>query len=380
MNIKLNKFDKVCPSCKGSKMCSRCGGSGKHSYNLRDRDICFGCAGAKNCSRCGGSGIKRFYARDPNNTYFYISTGEKNKIFCLKSFDANVEDSGDIRLGEKHEIVLCTDPNKAIEKAKAYLEEIYPNEEKLPKLFTDGVLDAKLSTIIRRTKEEIEMDKEREKMKVVVGEVIRKSAAFRKWNREAHKKMDEGFNPFKDYYRICDMSLLEINSSARRTKFKSNVHKRFSDICKSLAIHIPANANKHLGLVGEKIKVRAMLLDLEKVETDWGENLKLKWVTEDGERFITNGKWNTAFNKKIDDEYLNTKDDPHHRVLCGDSLYGLSLDKFVELEATIKAHNSFDPSEECEYSPYNGKKIIIEEGDGKVIYKTTKLIRPRLIS
>ena len=62
MNIKLNKFDKVCPSCKGSKMCSRCGGSGKHSYNLRDRDICFGCAGAKNCSRCGGSGIKRFYA------------------------------------------------------------------------------------------------------------------------------------------------------------------------------------------------------------------------------------------------------------------------------------------------------------------------------
>lgn len=368
------RFNKVCPSCTGSKVCSRCGGDGRYSFNPRDLDVCFGCSGAGTCSSCGGTGIKFFIPRDPNDTYFYISTGEKNKLFTLKSVKADAVTKwvkGDfITSTERHEIVLSADPDKAIEKAKAYLEEIYPNEEKLPKLLTDAVLDAELSPITRRTKEEIELEKEREKMKIVIGAALRKGLAFREWSHKAHKRMDEGRNPF-DGYNIDDMPLVDINYSAKLKNFKSDVHKRFSEICKSLARHIPENANKHLGVVGEKTKIRAMLLDHDNIDTAYGMNLKLKWIAENGERFITNGSVGSVFNKKIYDEYL----DIDHLVDNGPKL---PLDRFVEIEATIKAHNSFDPSEDSTWD--FGRKIVFKEGDGKVIYKTTKLIRPKLIS
>lgn len=39
---------------KGFIICSRCGGSGKHSYNQKDMDMCYGCNGkgyVKNISK-----------------------------------------------------------------------------------------------------------------------------------------------------------------------------------------------------------------------------------------------------------------------------------------------------------------------------------------
>ena len=50
----------------------------------------------------------------------------------------------------------------------------------------------------------------------------------------------------------------------------------------------------------------------------------------------------------------------------------------IEFVATVKTHNSFDPTEE--YDMHFGKKLVHYEGDGKVVYKSTKLIRPKLIS
>jgi hypothetical protein len=36
-----------------------------------------------------------------------------------------------------------------------------------------------------------------------------------------------------------------------------------SNACKPLAIYIPANANKHFGSVGDKVTIKALIIDQE---------------------------------------------------------------------------------------------------------------------
>jgi hypothetical protein len=65
-----------------------------------------------------------------------------------------------------------------------------------------------------------------------------------------------------------------------------------SNVCKPNAIYIPKNANKHFGSVGDKVTVKAFVLNQDHYENDFGYNnysVKIKYITENGERLVTNG-------------------------------------------------------------------------------------------
>ena len=101
-----------------------------------------------------------------------------------------------------------------------------------------------------------------------------------------------------------------------------------------------------------------MIISKEECDYGYGDSLNVKYITEEGHKLTTHGSVNSVFNKSISEDY----------EICD----------WIEFEATIKAHNSFDPSEDSTWD--FGRKIVFKEGDGKVVYKTTKLIRPKLIS
>jgi hypothetical protein len=138
------------------------------------------------------------------------------------------------------------------------------------------------------------------------------------------------------------MSQESINYWANLTEYKSEVHEAVSNVCKPNAIYIPKNANKHFGSVGDKVTVKAFVLNQDHYENDFGYNnysVKIKYITESGERLVTNGGDGTKFNQAMFD----------------------AVNTWVELEATIKNHNEFTPE------------------DSDKTWNTTSLIRPKLI-
>ena len=147
--------------------------------------------------------------------------------------------------------------------------------------------------------------------------------------------------------KIADIKQESINYWSSLVEFKSVVHEEMHKACKPLAINIPANANKHFGIVGEKVIIKAMIIDQDWYENEYGYGndfvRKVKYVTENGERLVTKGADTTKFNESI---FQETEDQLH---------------MWVELEATIKSHNEFTPV------------------DSDTTWKTTSLIRPKLI-
>jgi hypothetical protein len=204
--------------------------------------------------------------------------------------------------------------------------------------------DVSLNDIVRRNQEQIEADNLR-----------RKEENIANWIVTSMEVISQGKNPFAKIYAsghvidhapISRMSQESINYWAGLTEYKSDIHEAVSNLCKPNAIYIPANANKHLGSVGDKVTVKAMIIYQDTFESDYGYGSyirKVKYVTENGERLVTKGADTTKFNQAI---FQETDDQLH---------------VWVELEATIKNHNEFTPE------------------DSDKTWNTTSLIRPKLI-
>jgi hypothetical protein len=263
---------------------------------------------------------------------YYISSGELTAMYTL-NFGHGVHESGD------YIVNLSTDAETAVKKAMDYVNaqgDIYPLDT--------SYADVSLNDIVRRNQEQIEADNLR-----------RKEENIANWIVTSMEVISQGKNPFAKIYAsghvidhapISRMSQESINYWAGLTEYKSDIHEAVSNLCKPNAIYIPANANKHLGSVGDKVTVKAMIIYQDTFESDYGYGSyirKVKYVTENGERLVTKGADTTKFNQAI---FQETDDQLH---------------VWVELEATIKNHNEFTPE------------------DSDKTWNTTSLIRPKLI-
>ena len=273
---------------------------------------------------------------------YYISSGELTAMYTL-NFGHGVHESGD------YIVNLSTDAETAVKKAMDYVNaqnDIYPLDT--------SYADVSLNDIIRRNQEQIEADNLR-----------RKEENIANWIVTSLELLSDGYSPFDKRYsdsygmggyesstllghkKIVDIKQESINYWASLVEFKSVVHEEMHKACKPLAINIPANANKHFGTVGEKVIIKAMIIDQNWYENEYGYGndyiRKIKYVTENGERLVTKGADTTKFNEAI---FLATDDQLH---------------VWVELEATVKSHNEFTPE------------------DGDKTWNTTSLIRPKLI-
>jgi hypothetical protein len=259
---------------------------------------------------------------------YYISSGELTAMYTL-NFGHGVHESGD------YIVNLSTDAETAVKKAMDYVNtqgDIYPLDT--------SYADVSLNDIIRRNQEQIEIDNLR-----------RKQDNIANWIVTSMEVISQGKNPFDKIYangRVIghasfdNMSQESINYWANLTEYKSEVHEAVSNVCKPNAIYIPKNANKHFGSVGDKVTVKAFVLNQDHYENDFGYNnysVKIKYITENGERLVTNGGDGTKFNQAMFD----------------------AVNTWVELEATIKNHNEFTPE------------------DSDKTWNTTSLIRPKLI-
>ena len=263
---------------------------------------------------------------------YYISSGELTAMYTL-NFGYGAHESGD------YIVNLSTDAETAVKKAMDYVNtqgDIYPLDT--------SYADVSLNDIIRRNQEQIEADNLR-----------RKEENIANWIVTSMEVISQGKNPFAKIYAsghvidhapISRMSQESINYWASLTEYKSDIHEAMSNLCKPNAIYIPANANKHLGSVGDKVTVKAMIIYQDTFESDYGYGSyirKVKYVTENGERLVTKGADTTKFNQAI---FQETDDQLH---------------VWVELEATIKNHNEFTPE------------------DSEKTWNTTSLIRPKLV-
>ena len=263
---------------------------------------------------------------------YYISSGELTAMYTL-NFGYGAHESGD------YIVNLSTDAETAVKKAMDYVNtqgDIYPLDT--------SYADVSLNDIVRRNQEQIEADNLR-----------RKEENIANWIVTSMEVISQGKNPFAKIYAsghvidhapISRMSQESINYWASLTEYKSDIHEAMSNLCKPNAIYIPANANKHLGSVGDKVTVKAMIIYQDTFESDYGYGSyirKVKYVTENGERLVTKGADTTKFNQAI---FQETDDQLH---------------VWVELEATIKNHNEFTPE------------------DSDKTWNTTSLIRPKLV-
>ena len=294
---------------------------------------------------------------------YYISTGRGNNLYTLRCYRKFWVDLGALggRIQEEDEYIktLCVDSDLAIKKAKSYIDTKHSNDERKPDLKTDGAT-SNLYKIKRRSSEEVERIRILEEISAGIKYGIARKRNLAKWTIEAHKKLDEGINPI-GYWRdikIEEMPMKNIRYFAGLTEYKSEVHKRLSDLCKPHCKDVFEDRNKHFANIGDKVNVKAMIVKIDHWKTDFGTSISTHYITEEGEKLKTFGSCTTAFNRAIVDDY---------------KIYDM-----IEFVATVKAHNSFDPTEE--YDMHFGKKLVHYEGDGKVVYKSTKLIRPKLIS
>lgn len=273
---------------------------------------------------------------------YYISSGELTAMYTL-CFGYGHDSKGD------YIVNLSIDAETAIKKAMDYVNaesDIYPLDT--------SYADISLNDIIRRDQEQIEAEKLR-----------KKEENLAKWTERSLQLIKDGYSPFNKEYsdsygmggyesstllgheKIVDIKQESINYWASLVEFKSVVHEEMHKACKPLAINIPANANKHFGTVGEKVIIKAMIIDQDWYENEYGYGndyiRKIKYVTENGERLVTKGADTTKFNEAI---FQATEDQIH---------------MWVEIEATVKTHNEFTPH------------------DSDKTWNTTSLIRPKLI-
>jgi len=273
---------------------------------------------------------------------YYISSGELTAMYTL-CFGYGHDSKGD------YIVNLSIDAETAIKKAIDYVNaesDIYPLDT--------SYADISLNDIIRRDQEQIEAEKLR-----------KKEENLAKWTERSLQLIKDGYSPFNKEYsdsygmggyesstllgheKIVDIKQESINYWASLVEFKSVVHEEMHKACKPLAINIPANANKHFGTVGEKVIIKAMIIDQDWYENEYGYGndyiRKIKYVTENGERLVTKGADTTKFNEAI---FQATEDQIH---------------MWVEIEATVKTHNEFTPH------------------DSDKTWNTTSLIRPKLI-
>lgn len=265
--------------------------------------------------------------------YFFLSSGDKTAMFTLRFCpDPSSYES-------KFICNLSTDSQKAIDKA---LTEIAYSEYPLDTSYADTTL----AEIIRRNQEQIEADNER-----------RKQENLTAWVERSLDLIAEGKNPFKAIYDSSSFDgaygsrpvgyqplptlQREINYWATLTECKSPVHEAMHNLYKDQFVALPENLNKHFSTVGEKVTVRAMVLDFDMYENPYTYNgyiLKVRYITENGERLITKGNADTKFNESIEN---------------------VGVEQWVELDATVKSHNEFTDEEDK-------------------VWKTTSLIRPKL--
>lgn len=273
---------------------------------------------------------------------YYISSGDLTAMYTL-CFGYGHDSKGD------YIVNLSIDAETAIKKAMDYVNaegDIYPLDT--------SYADISLNDIIRRDQEQIEAEKLR-----------KKEENLTKWTERSLQLIKDGYSPFDKEYsdsygmggyesstllgheKIVDIKQESINYWASLVEFKSVVHEEMHKACKPLAINIPANANKHFGTVGEKVIIKAMIIDQDWYENEYGYGndyiRKIKYVTENGERLVTKGADTTKFNEAI---FQATEDQIH---------------MWVEIEATVKTHNEFTPH------------------DSDKTWNTTSLIRPKLI-
>jgi len=273
---------------------------------------------------------------------YYISSGDLTAMYTL-CFGYGHDSKGD------YIVNLSIDAETAIKKAIDYVNaesDIYPLDT--------SYADISLNDIIRRDQEQIEAEKLR-----------KKEENLAKWTERSLQLIKDGYSPFDKEYsdsygmggyesstligheKISDIKQESINYWASLVEFKSVVHEEMHKACKPLAINIPANANKHYGTVGEKVIIKAMIIDQDWYENEYGYGndyiRKIKYVTENGERLVTKGADTTKFNEAI---FQATEDQIH---------------MWVEIEATVKTHNEFTPH------------------DSDKTWNTTSLIRPKLI-
>jgi hypothetical protein len=277
---------------------------------------------------------------------YYIASGSLTAMYTL-CVGYGVDTKGE------YIVNLSIDPKTAVEKAMDYVNksgDTYPLDT--------SYADESLNDIIRRNQDQIEADNLR-----------RKEENLANWIVNSQEVLFSDKNPFDKIYsggRVVDhapldhMSQESINYWAGLTKYKSVIHEAMSNICKPKAIYIPKNANKHFGSVGDKVTVKAFVLSLDHYENDFGYNnysVKIKYITENGERLVTNGGSGTKFNQAMCD----------------------SVHTWVELEATIKAHNEFTPTVGYEEICEKTGEYIYKEKDGDKTWNTTSLIRPKII-
>ena len=280
------------------------------------------------------------------NVQYYIASGSLTAMYTL-CVGYGVDTKGE------YIVNLSTDPKTAVEKAMDYVNksgDTYPLDT--------SYADESLNDIIRRNQDQIEADNLR-----------RKEENLATWVSNSKDVLFNGKNPFDkiwvnghviDHAPLEKMSQESINYWANLTEYKSEIHEAVSNICKPKAIYIPKNANKHFGSVGDKVTVKAFVLSQDHYENGFGYNnysVKIKYITENGERLVTNGGSGTKFNQAIFD----------------------SVHTWVELEATIKAHNEFTPTVDYEEICEKTGEYLYKEKDGDKTWNTTSLIRPKLI-
>ena len=281
-----------------------------------------------------------------DNQTYYIASGSLTAMYTL-CFGYGVDTKGE------YIVNLSTDPKKAVSKAMKYVEkanDIYPLDI--------SYADESLNDIIRRNQDQVEADNLR-----------RKEENLATWVSNSKDVLFNSKNPFDKIYAggcVIDHAPLEkmsqesINYWANLTEYKSDIHEAMSNICKPKAIYIPKNANKHFGSVGNKVTVKAFVLSQDHYENHFGYNnysVKIKYITENGERLVTNGGDGTKFNQAIFD----------------------SVNTWVEIEATIKAHNEFTPKVGYEEICEKTGEYLYKEKDGDKTWNTTSLIRPNLV-
>jgi len=267
---------------------------------------------------------------ETNNSHYFLSSGDKTAMFTLRfAIDHDVD--------SQYICNLSTDSEKAIKKA----QEIISNE---PYPLNISYADTNLAEILKRNKEQIEADNKK-----------RKEENIAAWVIGSKELIEAGKNPFgkiysnfgdgsvKDYQLIKNMNQQSINYWASLTEYKSEIHKAMHEVCKPKLIDVPLNANKHFSNIAEKVNVKAMVLEQDYYEDYFGYTLKVKYITENGEKLITKSSSTTKFTSDIFEKIDN------------------ETHMWVEIEAKIKSHNSF----------------YVEES--KKTWNTTSLIRPKLI-
>ena len=275
--------------------------------------------------------------------HYYIATGASAKLYtlrCQEHITVSLPTGGARQEQRDYYIkTLCADSDRAIKKAHEYVDTKHADDETKPKLMTSGAKE-KIYKITHRSPEVIERIRTRK----AFSEGIRKGLAFKKWTIEAHKKLDDEIVPFgywKDV-KIEEMPMKNIQYFASLTEYKSEIHKRLSDLCKPHCKDVFEDRNKHFANINEKKNIKAMIVKIDRYRTDWGVHYSVQYITEQGHRLKTFGSCTTAFNRSIIDDY---------------SVYDM-----IEFEATVKEHKVFEMGNES--SPN--------------IYKSTKLIRPKL--